>query len=287
MASLQQLRQKIHSAEVTGKITRAMRTVASAKLRKFRLERDQISAFYNEYYAIIGMILASVKKQPKNARALTGPTLYVVTGSAMGLCGPHNTNMNRLLLEHLQPQDKIYILGKKAAPFWKSRGLEDKIMAIRGVTDANISFELSLALGAEILHYYTTKKFTRICCVYAQTINALTQVPRIMQLLPLDHEFIKQHAPDPVDLPTAPIDFEPDADLVVAGLTPQFLQVALYGCLIESKVAEYASRQATMNGATHNADKLRDEYLLGFNQIRQAKITQEITEIIQAAPEGE
>ncbi|WP_027119817.1 ATP synthase F1 subunit gamma [[Mycoplasma] testudinis] len=278
MASMQELRRKMDSITITAKITKAMRMVAAAKLRKFRNLFTEVNEFYHEFYDVIGKIIGSCgsiaqKKVDENA-----PTLFVILSSSLGLCGAYNIGMNKLLYSMYKKNDKIMPLGKKSIGYWKTKGLEDALVAPKDLQDNDINFGISLKIGNDIFADYEAGKYGKVVIVYSHFVNTLVQEAKSIQVLPIDTSLFKNDSKKTESM--ADFDFEPDKREVLAGLTPQFLQAVLYGSMIESKVSEYASRQNAMETATNNATDLFNNYLLDFNQLRQASITQEITEIV-------
>ncbi|WP_033160264.1 ATP synthase F1 subunit gamma [Mycoplasmoides alvi] len=283
MASKQELKQKMNSITVTSKITKAMQMAATAKLRKFKLQHETVYDFFNEYYEIIGHAIANAKYYSQK-KTTNNSTLYVLINSSLVLCGGFNNNMNRILYDQIKPNDKLILLGKKSLGFWKLKGKEKAILSVKDLQDADINFDISFSLGNEIFNCYKSNEFDKVCIVYTTFINNLKQEPRIIQVLPFDKAIFDQHLvsiQNSSKKHLAPIEFEPDAQKVIEILMPQFMQVVLYGCLIETKVSEYASRRNAMEAATNNANDLYNNYLLMYNQLRQASITQEINEIIQ------
>ncbi len=285
MPSKQELKQKMASILVTEKITKAMQMAATAKLRKFRAQHERVSEFFEEYYKTIGRVLANAR-YVKPPRAASDECLYVLISSSLGLCGGFNNNMNRLLLESFRPQDKLILLGKKSLGFWRLKNFEPNILAIKDLQDADVNFDISYSVGQEILGLYERHAFRKVCVVYTKFVNNLVQEPKTIQILPFDIEVFKAQTQIEVGAPSdggAPIEFEPDVKDLIASLTPQFTQIVLYGCLTETKLSEHAARRNAMETATKNANDLYNTYLLLYNQLRQASITQEITEIIQGS----
>lgn len=280
MLSTQELRRKMDSIAVTAKITKAMRMVAAAKLRKFRRMLTDINEFCHEFYQVVGEIISSTKTSSQKKVDANGPTLFVVTNSSFGLCGPYNINLNKLLYAQYQPQDKIMVLGKKGISYWKTKGLQDALIAPKDLQDRDISFGISLNIGKKILEGYYQGSYNKVVIVYSHFVNTLVQQAKAIQILPIDHELFVDHAKTTNNQLLNNFEFEPDVAEILQALIPQFLQVVLYGSLVESKVSEYASRQNAMETATKNATELFNDYLLSFNRLRQANITQEITEII-------
>lgn len=281
MASMQELKRKMESITVTGKITKAMQMVAAAKLRKFKNTYADIKEFYTEYYDVVGKIISSARRL-KKPQTTSEATLWVLISSSLGLCGAFNNNMNKLLYQNYKPGDKILILGKKSVGYWKTKGLESAFVGIKDLQDGDINFDISMSIGQELFDMYSTLAYKRVVVVYSHFINTLKQEAKQIQILPIDPSIFKVD-PKQTSKFIAQIEFEPDDEEVVNGLTPQFMQVVLYGCLVESKVCEYASRQNAMETASNNASDLFNNYLLDYNQMRQASITQEINEIISGS----
>lgn len=163
--------------------------------------------------------------------------------------------------------------------------MDSFIVKVKNLQDVDTNFDISLSIGKEVLNLYDNGEFAKVCIVYTSFINNLKQEAKIIQVLPFDKsifelQIVKENQNNTTDLP---IEFEPDQKSVIDGLTPQFMQIMLYGCMIESKISEYASRKNAMETATNNANDLYDKYLLNYNQIRQSSITLEINEIIQGS----
>lgn len=286
MSSMQELKQKMHSITVTEKITKAMKMAATAKLRRFKNEYMNIREFFSEYYKVVGEVIAKARYYQPPIKAKPG-TLYLLINSALGLCGAYNNNMNKMLREILTDNDRIILLGKKGLGFWRLKGLEDQILAVKDLVDHDINPDVSLNIGSDAIKAYQNGDFERVCIVYTAFVNNLKQEPKIIQVLPIDHKLFENQKISQSQKLTAPIEFEPDAKEVITSIMPQYTQVLLYGCLIESKVSEYASRRNAMETATNNASELFANYLLEYNQLRQASITQEISEIIQGSNANE
>ncbi len=280
MASLTTIKRRIASINSTAKITNAMYLVASSKLRKIRSKYDQIKEYFNEYYSIVGMLLTICKdlsflkvKDAKDA------TLYVQINSSMGLCGAYNANINKLAKTHIRAQDKVICIGKKGREFWNNeRGAASPVIQTIDLNDNQIDYGFCDKISNDIITMYQNGEINSIKLIYTKFINALSFQATVMSILPFDPDMIASLQTDSIN--PALFEFEPNENTVLENLLPQYVSSVIYGSLIESKVSEYGSRRNAMDTATTNAYDLDHKYRLIYNAARQAKITNEIIEIV-------
>ena len=284
MASLIDIRRRLRSVKSTQQITKAMKMVAAAKLR--RAQERVVGA--RPYARLLSDVLASVTA---HAGEVTHPLLaereekrviVVVVAGDRGLCGAFNTNVNRatahLLAAHREWSEvRILPVGKKAVDFWKRRKypLTEK-------TYPGIFSSLSYANAKEIAGFLTQEFLAdRIDAVYVvvnEFRSILSQVVHTAKLLPL--------SPEAAAAPQArgvPFLYEPDAKTILAWLLPRYLEFTVYRALAESAAAEEGARMTAMGAATKNAGEMIDKLTLTYNRARQARITKELIEIISGA----
>lgn len=287
MASMQDLKRRMESITVTHKITKAMKMLSTVKLNRFKATLGKTKEFYQEFYEVIGAVITNYNKtKPRTTTPTNQSTkrLWIVINTQLGLCGSYNTNVGKLLVSELAKDDEIILVGTKLNSFLRTRNHEDQIIHTYSINDKNIDFESSYMIGKHVLELHEKNQYDSIDCVYTNYINNLNFEAKKIQLIPADPSIFQADTLDRInDKFPKNISFEPGVDVIIPALEKQLLQVILYGCLIESKVCEYASRRNAMDTAAKNADDLYNKYKLLYNQLRQAKITQEINEIVAGA----
>ncbi|WP_027121999.1 ATP synthase F1 subunit gamma [[Mycoplasma] imitans] len=287
MASMQDLKRRMESITVTHKITKAMRMLSTVKLNRFKATLSKNKEFYQEFYEVIGAIITNYNKtKPKTVvdNNKSNKKLWIVINTQLGLCGSYNTNIGKLLVNEISKDDEIILIGTKLNSYLKTRNHKDQVIKTYTINDKHIDFESSYMIGKFVLELYEKNQYDSINCVYTNYINSLTFESKKIQLIPADPSIFQKDTLDQInDNFPKNISFEPGVDVIIPALEKQLLQVILYGCLIESKVCEYASRRNAMDTAAKNADDLYNKYKLLYNQLRQAKITQEINEIVAGA----
>ncbi|MDC4163344.1 ATP synthase F1 subunit gamma [Mycoplasma sp. T363T] len=289
MASMQELKRRMESITVTHKITKAMKMLSTVKLNRFKTTLYKTKDFYQEFYEVIGAIITNYNKMRANKNQSGQTTksdkkLWIVISTQLGLCGSYNTNIGKLLANEIGKNDQVILIGNKLNSYLKTRNLDNRIIQSFSVNDKQIDFDWSYILGKQILELNEKNKYESINCIYTTYINNLNFQAKKIQLMPADPSIFDAKTLDSInDKFPKNISFEPSVDVIIPALEEQLLQVILYGCLIESKVCEYASRRNAMDTAAKNADDLYNKYKLLYNQLRQAKITQEINEIVAGA----
>lgn len=276
-AGLIEIKRRINSIESTRKITKAMGLVATSKLRKVR----KILAVNNNYSMLTQEIMEEVVSAlPYEYESIyidnnkNAEKLYIVLTSDTGLCGGFNnsvaTYLNGILIDKKQ-DSKIVVVGKKGITYLRKYGfdIEESIINIPDIpTDEEINKIYEL-----INKLYKNGKVSEVNIVYTEFKSPIRQDPKIEKILPIDRkeEKISNYA------------IEPNVDIVFKNALDIYLKSKIMKCLINSKVSEQSARRIAMDGAKENADNILQELNTKFNRIRQAMITQEISEIIGGA----
>jgi F-type H+-transporting ATPase subunit gamma len=287
MASLIDIRRRLRSVKSTQQITRAMKMVAAAKLR--RAQERVVGA--RPYAKLLSNVLASVTA---HTGELTHPLLeareekrviVVVIAGDRGLCGAFNTNIHRatthLLAAHPEWTDvRILPVGKKAVDFWKRRKYPFTEKTYPGIF-GNLNYENARQIAASLAEEFLAERVDAIHVVVNEFRSILSQVVHTAKLLPL--------SPEPATVAPVPESsgleyiFEPDAKAILASLLPRYLEFTIYRALAESAAAEMGAKMTAMGAATKNAGDLIDKLTLTYNRARQARITRELIEIISGA----
>jgi F-type H+-transporting ATPase subunit gamma len=283
MPSLQGLRRKIGSIKNTQKITKAMKMVAAAKLKR---AQDRILAA-RPYAKKMAVVLGSLAGRANRAAhpLLRKPSgnrieLLVVT-SDRGLCGAFNTNILRRAVEFLrEKQDAgctvtVSVIGRKGRDFFRRRAWTRR-QEWTGVFD-RLSYEHALDIGGDIVQQFTSGTFDELHIVYNEFKSVIQQRVVVEKLLPV--ESLDQEA----EKLGGGYLFEPDEEGLLKVLLPKHIEVQTFHALMESSAAELGARMAAMDGATRNAGELIKKMTLYYNKTRQAAITKELMDIVGGA----
>ena len=285
MPNLKDIQRRIGSVEKTQQITRAMRMVACAKLRR---EQDAVTAA-RPYAERMRGTLAEVAQGAPHAehpllaeREVKKAELVRVT-SDRGRGGAVNSNVikhaDALLAEREPGLESVAITtaGKKGRDFFKRRRasqLRDDFPQAGWVTYGAAS-EIASRLSAR----YESGEVDEVLFVFSEFRSAMTQTPRTVRLLP----FTPEAEEGAGDAETSPYEIEPSAERLLSVLVPKAVEVVVYQALLENQAGEHAARMAAMESATRNTEELIDSLTLQFNRARQAAITKELVEIVSGA----
>jgi F-type H+-transporting ATPase subunit gamma len=285
MASLQSLRRKIASVKNTQKITKAMKMVAAAKLKR---AQDRILAA-RPYAVRMREILERVSQRvdrnihPLFHRRPAHKVEIVAISSDRGLCGAFNANVLRRAVQVLEEhkargaQVSVSVVGRKGLDFFRRR--EWPIRAQwPGVFD-RLTFEHAKDLGQDVIEHYTKGTFDELYVVSNDFKSVMQQEVLVRKALPID---LRDAPESPQAIQGGGYLYEPNEEEIFAGL-PEVVYILAYRILLESAAAEQAARMTAMDGATRNAGELIDKITLFYNKTRQAGITKELMDIVGGA----
>lgn len=298
MATTREIKTRIHSVEGTQQITKAMKLVATAKLQKIRQITEANKPYFRLVYDTVRDIVSRADDEGNVAipgvsapeGAENAPEAYLLLTSDRGLAGGFNINICRLL-ERTADKEKavVFTLGHRGRDFFTRRGYR---MAQDFEAKGDYpSYEEIGDIAETLMKAFLGGEIGGVSVVYTSFKNTLVQEPTVLKLLPLDKDVF---APDeaenaPKELPpVGPLmEYEPSKEEVMQAIVPQYLAGILWGAVIESQASEQGARMTAMDSATDNAEEIVDKLTLKYNRVRQAKITQEITEIINGSTAGE
>ncbi len=287
MANLKEVKGRIQSVNSTKQITKAMKMVAAAKLRRAQERITQMRPYANKLSEIITNVSAEQTegiKNPYSEIRKVDRVLLVIVTSDRGLCGAFNSSVfkfARNLIEDqytsVEAEGKLDILpvGKKALEYFQKRNYNviDKYVHLL----EKLSFEDARSAAEMMMEKYESLEYDKIEIIFNEFKNVATQIVQNEQFLPIGQ----------LDEETSRIDkdyiFEPSKDFIFNDLLPKSLKIQFYKTLLESNAAEHGARMTAMNKATENADELLKELRLSYNRTRQAAITTEILEIVGGA----
>lgn len=287
MPSLQSLRRKIASVKNTQKITKAMKMVAAAKLKRAQDRILSSRPYAHQLRDVVRHLAerASPISHPLLRKREGNKTELLVITSDRGLCGAFNANILRQAVEFLQEhaergeQVSVSVAGRKGCDFFRRR-----TWMIRqewpGIFD-RLSFEHSLDMGQDIIQHYNDGTFDQLYVVYNEFKSVMQQRVVVEKLLPI--ESLDEEGSQAPAMAVGAYLFEPDEDELLQILLPKHFQVQAFRVLLESAAAEQAARMTAMDGATRNAGELIQKVTLFYNKTRQAAITKELMDIVGGA----
>jgi F-type H+-transporting ATPase subunit gamma len=288
MASLIDIRRRLRSVKSTQQITKAMKMVAAAKLRR---AQDRVVGA-RPYAALLGGVLASVRahagdvKHPLLEVRPEKRVLVMVIAGDRGLCGAFNTNVNRataqLIASHPEwAEVRILPVGRKALEFWKKRKYPLTEKTYSGIFTA-LKYADAKEIAGFISDEFLGDRIDAAYVVVNEFRSILSQVVVTRKLLPLAPEAPATPA-DATKGPGVEYIYEPDAPTILAWLLPRYLEFTIFRALAESAAAEMGARMTAMGSASKNAGELIDKLTLTYNRARQARITKELIEIVSGA----
>ena len=285
MANLKEVKTRISSVISTQQITKAMKMVAAAKLRK---AQDKIMQM-RPYAQKLGEVLENVSNGLESGQNVftserNEKVLLVAITSDRGLCGPFNANVFKTVVELINTKYEaqyrvgdlqVLTIGKKSTEYFKKR----KYDVIDDFTEifSHLSFDKARAAAEFVMNGYREEKFDKVELVYNEFKNIATQILKTEQFLPLEEANQEE-----TNLHNDFI-YQPNQQVLVEELIPKSLKVKFYKAILESNASEHGARMTAMNKATENADEILKELKLTYNQTRQAAITKEILEIVGGA----
>jgi len=281
MAALLDIRRRIRSVKSTQQITRAMKMVAAARLRRAQDRIFNARPYANQMMALLSSVAARTADRCHpllQERPIKRQLLVLITADR-GLCGGFNTNLIRAaqsyLDEHRDRDVSIVVVGRKGRDYFIRRPV--KIIGEHINLFGNLQFSQAQAIAKRIIELYAEEKVDAVDFIYNEFKSIMTQRVMVERYLP-----IKPIVPAQGE---ALIDYiyEQPAQEIFNALLPRYVEIEVYRALLESQAAELAARMTAMEAATNNAAKMIDSLTLYMNRVRQAAITREIIEIVSGA----
>jgi F-type H+-transporting ATPase subunit gamma len=293
MPSLKALKIRIGSVKSTQKITKAMKMVAAAKLRRAQEAAEAGRPYAEELTKVMQRLASGVTVGPESPKLLAGTgkdtnQLLVVATSERGLAGAFNSNIVRAAVRkarELEAQGKsvkFYLIGKKGRAVI-NRLFPGKIVHQVDQTHIKtVSFDDALEVAQDIMHRFEAGEFDVARLYYAKFQSALVQIPTETQIIPVEIPAANDKAPES-NGPVAAFEYEPDEEEILAALLPRNIAVQLFRAFQENAASEQGSRMTAMDNATRNAGDMIKRLTIQYNRSRQAAITTELVEIISGA----
>ena len=290
MASLDDLKKRIASVKSTQKITKAMKMVAAAKLRRAQESAERGRPYSEKMNNIILNLSGGISDKQSAPKLLVGTGedkvhLCIVLTSDRGLCGGFNSNIikkAKLFFKKVLNDNKILkiiTVGSKGYDQLK-RGYKDNIIdKISFKESKNSNYFDAEKVGKIIMENFEKKEFDVCTIFYNQFKNVITQIPQEQQIIPL--KISEKKKDDSLSEDT--YEFEPEEDEILSNLLPKNISTQIFKAMLENAASEQGSRMSAMDNATRNAGEMVDKLTIEYNRSRQAAITKELIEIISGA----
>ena len=289
MPSLDDLKKRISSVKSTQKITKAMKMVASAKLRKAQENAEKGRPFSEKMNNIILNLSNAITDKDNASKFLvgTGKTnvhLCVVITADRGLCGGFNTNICRKAKSYFEnilkegKTLKIFTVGSKGYDQLKRAYGQYIIEKINYKNVKKLTYTEAEDVAAKIIKLFNDSQFDVCAIFYNKFKNIITQIPQAQQIIPIE-------SPAKVEEKKSEsfYEFEPEEDEILNDLLPRNISTQIFKAFLENAASEQGSRMTAMDSATRNAGDLVDKLTIKYNRSRQAAITKELIEIISGA----
>ena len=289
MPSLDDLKKRIKSVKSTQKITKAMKMVAAAKLRKAQESAEKGRPYSQKMQNIILNLTKSIN-DPQNAPKLLVGTgqdktyLCVVLSADRGLCGGFNSNICKLAKTNFKKilsggkELKIITVGIKGLDQIRREYGKYVIKKFSFKDKKKITFSEAETIGNEIIKLFNDMQFDKCILFYNNFKNVITQIPQAQQIIPAEQNNVKE-----TDDRSSSYEFEPEEDEILEDLLPKNISTQIFKAFLENAASEQGSRMTAMDNATRNAGDLVDKLTINYNRSRQASITKELIEIISGA----
>ena len=278
MGTLREIKRRITSVQNTEQITKAMKMVATSRLRR---AQDAILASRPYAHKMLEVLSSLALRTNPQAHPLLHTRepekvdLIVVT-SDRGLCGAFNSNIirqaERFMRERPHWEFTLHLVGRKANDYFKRRDYNIRKVSLNILSD--ISFPHAIAVGDDVVENYLSGEFDQVYMVYNEFKSAMQQTVVVEQLLPIKPMDISE------DYYPVEYTFEPSEDVLLEQLLPRHINVQVYRVFLESVASEHGARMTAMESASKNAGEMIDKLTLIYNRTRQAAITTELIEVV-------
>jgi len=283
-AGVKELKRRIRSIKNTQQITKAMKMVAAAKLRRAQ-EAAEKSRPYTETLKGTLARLVGLSNEVEHPLLVKRDEVrkvgYIVVTADKGLCGGYNTNIIRATTDAIaaddrKPESGIIAVGRRSRDFFRKRtGVDAEFVELGD----KINYADAREIAQYVMNAYEQEEVDEIYLVYAKFINVLRQVPTVVKILPIEppeqESVTEEHNVEYI--------YEPSAESILVNLLPRYVGSQIYHAMLEGKASEQGARMTAMGNATQNAGEMIDTYTLKMNKVRQAAITDEILDIVGGA----
>ena len=290
MANIREIQSRIKSVQDTMKITNAMYMISSTKLQKARKNLEQTEPYFYTLQAMMERIVRHLPelnhpffdnrdKKPEQDKVRA----YVVMTADKGLAGAYNHNVLKLAEEKLSnhPNTKLYVVGELGRQYFRHKNIS--VEEHFTYSAQNPSLHRARVISEKLMEEFSNGNVDEVYVIYTDMRNSVVTEPMTIQILPVAKEDILTSEVVNAGIYRGEIDFDPSPEIVLDNIIPDYLMGFIYGALVESFCSEQSTRMMAMEAANKNASQMIHDLSIQYNRVRQAMITQEITEVIAGA----
>jgi len=291
MPTLLDFRRRIRSVKNTQQITRAMKFIAAARLRRAQETAVSLRPYASGIREVLRSAMSRIENPEKFPLLTQRPEekiLVLVTAGERGLCGAFNANVLRTAFDFLREKSgksvEIIAISKKSRDAFRKRSAKIVGEYVDVTTRADLG--KSAEIAAEVMKVYTSGGADSVYLIYNEFKNVMTQTLRVEKVLPLERSALDEKGKGAVPASSGEaVDYiyEQPAEEIFNKLVPRYVEMQIFRMLAESSAAEHAARMTAMDSATRNASDVIDALTLHMNKVRQAAITREIIEVVSGA----
>lgn len=285
MASLRDLRRRIKATKNMQQITKAMKAVSAAKMRKAQESVTSARPYSKRIKGVLGRVAVASGdvKHPLLAVREPKKAAFVILTADRGLCGGFNSNVIRRATQEIntaKAELELITIGRKGRDFFRRRGL--KIAKEYVGLGEDIKYGTAREIASFVIDKYSAEEYDEVYLIYSQFVNVLVQKPLMVKILPAEPPS-EEGGDAEGEAKKVPYIFEPSAEAVLTELLPKYIENAIFQGLLETKAGFYSAQMTAMENATKNASDMIDRLTMTMNRARQAQITKEISEIVGGA----
>lgn len=284
MPSLRDIKRRIKSVKNTRQITKAMKMVSAAKLKKAQDDIVSARPYAEKMLELINSLASktSPEKHPLLSRRKPEKIGVVFIASDRGLCGSFNAVLLRKVEGFIREKSEaglsLYLIGRRATEYFKRRGINT--IKARPAGSGRPGYPTAVEIAQELISLYLKNGLDEVYVIFSEFKSALSQRPAVQRVLPIAPGGAGEEAEEYFGVEML---YEPSVDAVLESLLPKYVEVQLFRALLETAASEHGARMTAMDSASKNASEMIDGLTLKYNRLRQAAITKELMEIIGGA----
>lgn len=285
MPSLKDIKKRIGSVKNTQQITKAMKMVSAAKLRRAQEAAVAARPYAEKLQSVLSNLAMREEgdSHPLLSERGKGRALLVLMTADRGLCGGFNANVSKAAERFIKDNEQgfeaidLTIIGRKGKEFLKNR-VGENIKQVHENITSDATYKTASLIGQEVVEAYQSETYDAVFVLYNAFQSAITQIVTLEQVLPIQPKEVEEEAEGKIDYI-----YEPNRGEVLSEILPKMVEVQVFRALLESSASEQGARMSAMDSASRNASDMIGKLTLQYNRARQAAITKELMEIISGA----